>query len=308
MAFRIGETLLTAEGAIAVMVQSSTAQEIQAKYQAGERNFQGVQLRREDLHGLNLEGANFSGADFTEANLRDTNLQGANFQGAYCNGADLSSANLAKANFQGASLIKTYLIKANLQGANLEEALCTGAFLTRANLQEAHLNGTYFNGASLTGADFTQAKYNNKTRFDATFNPTKAGLKKVGEVAIAVTPSSTATAQPQTTDFTKLSLTVEDLLLMFSHLSELGNRYLGNTMTSRYLQSSRPSLEWFEQFDINRSTAKVTYQGSVNDKLSPAQIELSQQWAKKFVKSCTMIFKDFPNMVDTEQLVFPVTD
>ena len=305
----MGKILLVAEGAIAVMVQSSTAQEIQAKYQAGERDFQGVQLRREDLHGLNLAGANFSGADFTEANLRDTDLQGANFQGAYCNGADLSSANLEKANLQGASLIKTYLLKANLQGANLEEALCTGAFLTRANLQGANLNGTYFNGASLTGADLSQAKYNNKTRFDATFNPTKAGLKKVGEVAIAVTPgTSSATAQPQAVDFSKLSLTVEDLLLMFSHLSELGNRYLGNTMTSRYLQSSRPSLEWFEQFDINRSTAKVTYQGSVKDKLSPSQIELSQQWAKKFVKSCTMIFKDFPNMVDTEQLVFPVTD
>jgi hypothetical protein len=77
-------------------------------------------------------------------------------------------------------------------------------------------------------------------------------------------------------------------------------------MTSRYIQSSRPSLKWFEKFEVNRSTAKVTYKGSIKDKLSIAQIELSQEWAKKFVKSCTMIFKDFPKMIEVDQLVFPV--
>jgi hypothetical protein len=211
---------------------------------------------------------------------------------------------------KGDSLIKTYLIKTNLQGANLDEALCTGAILTRSNLQEAHLNGTYFNGADLTRAALSNAKYNNKTRFDASFNLVKAGLKKVGEVAIAVSPAPTQKAQLKTpspiVDLTTLSLTVEDLLLMFNHFSELGNRYLGNTMTSRYIQSSRPSLEWFEQFEVNRSTAKVTYKGSIKDKLSIAQIELSQEWAKKLVKSCTMIFKDFPKMIEVDQLVFPV--
>jgi hypothetical protein len=120
---------------------------------------------------------------------------------------------------KGASLIKTYLIKTNLQGANLDEALCTGAILTRSNLQEAHLNGTYFNGADLTRAALSNAKYNNKTRFDASFNLVKAGLKKVGEVAIAVSPAPTQKAELETPapviDLTTLSLTVEDLLLMF---------------------------------------------------------------------------------------------
>ncbi|MGL5033101.1 MAG: pentapeptide repeat-containing protein [Microcystaceae cyanobacterium] len=299
--------LTTLSGAIASMVQSSTAQEVQEKYQAGERNFQGVQLRREDLHGLTLEGADFSGADFTDANLREANLKGTNLEGAYCNGADLSSANLEKANLKGASLIKTYLIKVNLQGANLEAALCTGAFLTRANLQLANLNGTYFNGASLTGANLTNARYNNKTRFDATFNLAKSGLKKVGEVAIPtakLTKEEAAIAPP--IDLSKLSLTVEDLLLMWNHLSDIGDHYLGNTMTSRYFESTKPSLEWFGGFEINRSTAKVTYQGSIKEKMTPAQIELAQEWAKKFVKSCTMIFKDFTKMIESEQLVFPV--
>jgi uncharacterized protein YjbI with pentapeptide repeats len=293
------------------MVQSATTQEMQAQYQAGERNFRGIQLRREDLHGLNLPGVDFSGADFTEANLRDANLSGANFQGAYFNEADLSSANLEKANLKGASLIKTYLIKTNLQGANLEEALCTGAILTRSYLQGACLKGTYFKGADLTRADLSNAEYNHNTHFDAAFNVEKAGLKKVGEAEIAVNPIQNLkpglAAPSATIDLAHLSLTVEELLLMFNHFSDLGNHYLGNTLTSRYIQSSRPSLEWFEKFEVNRSTAKVSYQGSIKDKLTVAQIELSQEWARKFVKSCTLIFKDFPNMIEEDQLVFPVT-
>ena len=60
------------------------------------------------------------------------------------------------------------------------------------------MNGTYFNGADLTRAALSNAKYNNKTRFDASFNLVKAGLKKVGEVAIAVSPAPTQKAQLKT--------------------------------------------------------------------------------------------------------------
>jgi len=292
------------------MVDSSQAQEILAQYQAGDRRFQNLQLRRLDFHGLNLSGADFSGSDFTEANLRNADLSGCNFTGAYFNDADLSGANLHKAQLQNASLIKTYLLKVNLQEAALDNALCTGAFLTRADLSGACLNGTLFNGANLTGAKLNNAKYNKKTRFDTTFNLEKAGLKKVATDSTPVkpapaSPTTTPTAAP--TEITlPTSLTVEDLLLMFDHLGELGNHYLGNTMASRYLQSSRPSLAWFEQFEVDKKTVKLKYQGSKKDALTPAQIELAQEWAKKYVKSCAIIFKTFPTMIEADQCVFSV--
>lgn len=297
------------------MVQSSSASEIQEQYQAGDRNFQNCQLRRADLHGLDLKNADFSGADLSYANLRDTNLSGANLQGTYLNESDLSGANLQKANLQGSSLIKTYLIKANLQDANLDEAYLTGAFLTKANLQGASLKGSYCNGANFTGADLSNAKYDKKSRFDITFNPEKLGMKKVGEMTVTMPSSMIKTTQIieeistiiPAQSIENLSITIEDLLMTFNHLTDLGNHYLGNTMCSRYFLSSRPDLEWFEQFEINRSSAKVTFKGSVKEKLTPAQVELSQQWAKKFVKSCSMIFRDLPKMIEADQLVFLVT-
>ncbi len=302
------------------MVQSTTAEEIQEQYQAGDRDFRNSQLRRANLHGMDLSNADFSGADLSYANLRDANLSSANLQEAYLNEADLTGANLQKANLKKASLIKTYLIKANLQSAILDEAYFTNAYITKGNLKDASLKGAYFNGANLTGADLTNAKYDKKSRFDATLTPEKLGMKKVGEmvvpppVAIPPIPTTVAanapiTAAPPSTpeiNLETLSLTVEDLLMTLNHLSDVGNRYLGNTMSSRYWQSSRPDLEWFEQFEHNRSSGKVTYKGSPTEQLTPAQIELAQQWTKKFVKSCSMIFKDFPKMIEADQLVFPV--
>ena len=297
------------------MVQSSSPSEIQEHYEAGDRNFQNCQLRRADLHGLDLSNADFSGADLSYANLRDANLSGANLQGTYLNEADLSGANLQKANLKGASLIKTYLIKANLEEAVLDEVYFTGAYLTKTNLKATSLKGAYLNGATLTGVDLTNAKYDKKSRFNAAFNPEKNGMKKVGEVVVTMPSSTVKTSQviensPPSSPEIKLeslSITVEDLLMTLNHLTDLGNHYLGNTMCSRYFQSSRPDLEWFQQFEINRSSAKVSFKGSIKEKLTPAQIELSQQWAKKYVKSCSMIFRDLPKMIEADQLVFPVT-
>ncbi len=287
------------------MVQDSTAQEIQSQYQAGQRDFQNLKLRRADFHGLDLQGADFTGTDFSDANLRDINLTNANLSESYLNGADLSGANLSNCRLKKASLLKTYLIKANLENANLEDALCTGAYLTRTNLGGACLNGSSFIGANLTGANFSQATYNSKTRFDATFNLEKAGLKKVASKAstpVVISPSPESAPAPAL----PTTLSVDDLLLTLNHLSQLGNHYLGHTMAQRYWLSSRPKLTWFEQFIFDKASGKVTYTGSAKNQLTPDQIGLAQEWAQKYVKSCALIFKDFPKMIEEDQLTFPV--
>ncbi|MBJ7898495.1 MAG: pentapeptide repeat-containing protein [Cyanobacteria bacterium RI_101] len=284
------------------MVSPVDPSDLVSQYQAGRRDFQNQSLRRADLHGLSLAGADFSGADLTEANLRDADLQGANLTGALLNGADLSGADLTGIKAQGASFLKTYLLKTNLPQANLDNALCTGAFLTRANLTDASLKGAFFNGANLTGAVLTGAKYNAATRFDGAFNPEKAGLKKVAA-------STLGTGQPAARAVPKLlplTLTVEELLMTLTHLGQLGNHYLGNTMASRYWQTTRPGAEWFAQFEIDRANAQIRYLGSVKERMTPGQIELAQDWVKKYVKSCSLIFKEFPNLIEAEQLVFPL--
>ncbi|AIE73634.1 pentapeptide repeat-containing protein [Synechocystis sp. CS-94] len=291
------------------MVDNSQVQTILSQYQGGKRNFQNLALRRIDFHGISLVGADFSGSDFGEANLRGANLQGCNFQEAYFNSADLSGANLEEANLKRASLLKTFLLKANLRGTHLEEAIFVGAVLTRANLEGAYLQGASLTGADLAGAKLTDAQYNDQTRFDIGFNPEKLALKKVTESGTNVAQvGATNSVNRAVTNQSPLpnGLSVEDLLLTFEHLGNLGNHYLGNTMAGRYLQSTQPKGEWFAQFEVDKKSVKLSYKGSKEDKLTPEQIEAAQGWAQQYVKSCTMIFKTFPTMIKTDQCVFNV--
>ena len=64
------------------------ADELKHLYDAGKRDFTGVNLSKLKLIGFNLVGINLWGADLTGTNLAKAKLWGAN----------LSGANLAKAN------------------------------------------------------------------------------------------------------------------------------------------------------------------------------------------------------------------
>jgi hypothetical protein len=103
-----------------------------------------------------------------------------------------------------------------------------------------------------------------------------------------------------------MDLTVEELLLTFNHLSRLGNHYLGSTMAQRYWQSARPQNEWCNQFSLDAASQQITTPGPKKQALTPEQIQLAQAWAQKYVQACTLIFKDFPKLIEPDQLAFPV--
>ena len=60
------------------------ASEVLAKYAAGERNFQRVNLRGQSFKGKDLSGVDFSEADIRSTNFTGANLRETNFIGAKC--------------------------------------------------------------------------------------------------------------------------------------------------------------------------------------------------------------------------------
>ena len=60
------------------------ASEVLRRYAAGERNFQGVNLRGQSFQGQNLAGADFSEAELIGTNFREANLSGADFYRVQC--------------------------------------------------------------------------------------------------------------------------------------------------------------------------------------------------------------------------------
>ena len=81
------------------------------------RDCDGWENMRADLHC----------ADLRHADLRHADLQGANLYGADLRGATLRHANLLGANLRGASLCSAYLQYADLRGAYLQYADLRGA-------------------------------------------------------------------------------------------------------------------------------------------------------------------------------------
>lgn len=163
------------------------AEEFLRRYEAGERDFTGINLAGVNLSGLSLKDCNLSKANLTKANLSNTNLSGTKLSEAnllepilnYANltGADLRSAELSGAqlnyaklvgtNLNGAGLIQAYLQVADLSGANLSYTNLTAAFLSSANLMKANLKGTNLVAANLSSSNLRKAEFNDKTRLSA---------------------------------------------------------------------------------------------------------------------------------------------
>jgi len=90
------------------------AEELRARYVAGERDF-----GRADLNEVQLSRANLSRTNLASANLASANLIDADLSGACLNRAHLYGANLHRANLTGATLTDANLYRANLNGATL---------------------------------------------------------------------------------------------------------------------------------------------------------------------------------------------
>ncbi len=136
--------------------------EIVKKYQAGERNFQGINLNEANLSRIKLSQANLSQSSFMVANLSSATLNGTDLTGANLNVARLSNANLSKALLNHATLNVANLVRADLSEASLFETLLIRAeliqvLLNKAKLIQANLNGADLREAKVEQADFTGA-------------------------------------------------------------------------------------------------------------------------------------------------------
>ena len=144
------------------MVWKITTDELLARYNAGERDFNGIELiripERDGFEGpiLGLEGANLQGIGLRGANLEDiwfveTNLTRADLFGASLIHASLADAILKETNLFSVNLTKAVCYRADFSGAILEQMNATDASFIDATLD-------YFECAVLARANFQGAK------------------------------------------------------------------------------------------------------------------------------------------------------
>lgn len=135
-------------------------EEIIKRYEAGERNFAGIDLRFINISYSCFMDTNFSGA----------NLQVSAFRNIYLVNINFTNANLQGAIFSG-YLIGCNLSNTNLRGVDFEGTNLTGVDLTGADMTGANLSGANLIGTNLRNANLTSAKITESTIFCNTIMP-----------------------------------------------------------------------------------------------------------------------------------------
>lgn len=139
------------------------SEELLSRYADGERNFEGVDLRRVDLCKANLSGINLRNSYIEESGLINIDLSSANLEGIDLRDVVLENANLSAVNMIDANLSEVNLICANLTDANFSGAGLSNVRLLYANLSKVifrntNMNEVDFDGSNLVNADFRDAK------------------------------------------------------------------------------------------------------------------------------------------------------
>ena len=123
-------------------------------YEAGQRDFCGLDLQEIDLTDMVLPNSRF-----ILSNLKKSKISYAN----------LSGTTLTKANLQETDLFGANLMWAKLRKANLRRADLRGADLRNADLREADLREANLLGANLLGAKLIKTRIDETTRISATW-------------------------------------------------------------------------------------------------------------------------------------------
>jgi uncharacterized protein YjbI with pentapeptide repeats len=123
------------------------AEEFLARYQAGERDFRGIDLSGVDLSGSEWRDINLSGADLGGANLTGVKWSHINFSGADLRDANLTGSLITSGGMYGASF--------NANGAEFIDCYMMGAWI------EGSLENTTISRCDLLGASFNHTVIQN---------------------------------------------------------------------------------------------------------------------------------------------------
>ncbi|MUL36857.1 hypothetical protein [Gloeocapsopsis dulcis] len=125
--------------------------------------------------------------------------------------------------------------------------------------------------------------------------PQPKGVVTTGTTESYVTGNSSHVASEE------VNSTIEELLKALNCLSKFSSNYMGSKLIANYWQLTRPNVEWLDKFQINRS-AEITFSGISTETVSALQHRWIKEWAAAFIKQCSQIIQDLPNMIEQDGL------
>ncbi len=128
---------------------------------------------------------------------------------------------------------------------------------------------------------------------------------EVGSPAPTAPPPAPKPTMPGPPSEVDASVDLKELLATLNHLSHFTTQYLGTAVITNYWKSSRPDLDWLQNFQVDRSAhlnfSSPLAQGT-NQLITVEQQQWIQQWVMAFIKRCSQVIRDFPTIVEQRAL------
>lgn len=151
----------------------------------------------------------------------------------------------------------------------------------------------------MAGAQLRVALQENFETAIITFELLSKEIQKTKAVSTAKSTKPEASENSNTCLEVKIPL--EELLNALNHLSKFTSNYMGSKLTANYWQLTRPNFKWLENFQINHS-AKIAFAGAIVEPVSAVQHLWVKEWTAAFIKRCSQIVQDLPNMIEQKGL------
>lgn len=99
--------------------------------------------------------------------------------------------------------------------------------------------------------------------------------------------------------FTESQISLKELVLALNQLSHFATQYLGTTVVANYWKSTRPSTEWLNQFQVERSAQITCAEANLNltVRITLQEQRWIQEWTTGFIHRCARVIRDFPELV-----------
>lgn len=163
---------------------------------------------------------------------------------------------------------------------------------------------------NLVASDYSTAIVRVRVEVEADFNRTIDLLKAITarqNQSKATEVNEAAQASRESQPLTKLptsgqsTATIDELLAAFNHLSQFTTQYLGIAVIVNYLKVTRPQIEWFAQFQIDRA-ACISFLGFSSEQVSVEEHQWIRDWVAAFIRRCSQVVRDFATVVEQKAL------
>ncbi len=123
-------------------------------------------------------------------------------------------------------------------------------------------------------------------------------------IAADVLPETTASTAGGAAN-SALAPTLSEVLIALNEVSLYTTQYLGNTVVGNKWKSTRPPIDWLQQFQIDRS-AQITFSGtSPPDATAPLTEEQHGwicEWVHTFIQRCSAVILEFAGLLQEHSL------